>query len=92
MNGLSQRKLMALGLPLLAGIVVAFVRQDIASYALAVGVIGAVGAWMAGSGEAPSGSLDGVVTALRRLREGKRPELPPSADPAMKPPAIMSRQ
>lgn len=85
MNGLSQRKLMGLGLPLVAGIIVAFVRQDIASHALAVGVIGAVGAWMAASGDASSGALDGVVTALRRMREGKRPELPPSADPAMKP-------
>ena len=85
MNGLSQRKLVGLGLPLIAGMVVAVLRQEIAAYALAVGMAGAVGAWMAAAGDASGGALDSLQSALRRVREGRRPELPVGADPVVKP-------
>lgn len=85
MNGLSQRQLLGVGLPLIAGVVAAFLRQDVAAFALAIGGAGAVGAWLAASGGAPPGQLEGVVSAVRRLRDGKRPELPAGADPAVKP-------
>ncbi|MFO0564346.1 MAG: methyl-accepting chemotaxis protein [Polyangiaceae bacterium] len=84
MNGLSQRQLVGVGLPLAAAIAAAVFRQDIAAFALGVGVMGAVGAWLAASGGAPATSLDGLVTTLRRLRDGRRPELPAGADPALK--------
>ncbi|MBK7581277.1 MAG: chemotaxis protein [Myxococcales bacterium] len=84
MNGLSQRQLLGVGLPLVAGLIVAFLRQDIAAYAIAVGLVGTVGAWLATSGASSGGVVEGVVSAVRRLRDGRKPEAPADADPALR--------
>src|SRR5512139_807328 len=84
MNGLSQRQLLGVGLPLVAGVIVALTRQDMLAHALAVGAAGALGAWLAAAGGASAPALDGIVATVRRLRDGRRPELPAGADPSVK--------
>jgi methyl-accepting chemotaxis protein len=87
MNGISPRQLLGMGIALGAGLLVAALRNDFAVYAIVIGVVAAVGALVAGAGAGGGGDskeLENVTAALQRLQDGRRPELPPDASPAMR--------
>lgn len=86
MNGISPRQLLGMGVALGAGLLVAVLRNDIAVYAVAVAVLGAVGAFLAGAGAGGGDSkeLETISSALQRLRDGRRPEIPENASPSVK--------
>jgi methyl-accepting chemotaxis protein len=84
-GGISQRQILGVFLALGAGVAVAAMKTDFALYAIVVGVAGAIGAYIAGAGAGGgTGDIEAVASALHRLQDGRRPEMPANADPAWK--------
>jgi methyl-accepting chemotaxis protein len=83
MNGLSQRQLIGLGITAGAALVAIFAVPDARVAAVVAGAAGLVSIYFFGGGGGSSG-IDEVTKAIRRLQDGKAPELPAGADDKLK--------
>ncbi len=76
------RVLVGMFVPVLMGALAAAIVQGFGAYAVVLGIVGSVAVLVASSGATGGGpSLEPVRTAIRRVGDGKRPELPAGAGP-----------
>src|SRR5690606_30280227 len=84
MNRVSQRQLLSIGILAVAAVLMAFGRQDLMPlYAGLLVLLGSSAGWFGASAAGDTKTLSSLHGAMRRVRDGRRPEPPDEASPVL---------